>query len=210
MDDSDLSDAAVEVELTGPENRGGGFFRYERYRVTLDGAAFERDAVRIGRVVVILPVDLERDEIVLIRQFRLGAHLALGRGDMVELPAGRVERDEDIADAARRECQEETGIAPHILAPIFDLMPSAGSSDEHMFFFLGIVDAAKVAERAGAAHEQEQTRPLRVPIDRALEALKAGGLHYGAAVLGLQWLALNRTRLREIVQANAAHADAAR
>ena len=25
MDDADLSDAAVEAELTGPDNRGGGF-----------------------------------------------------------------------------------------------------------------------------------------------------------------------------------------
>ena len=53
-----------------------------------------------------------------------------------------------------------------------------------MFFFLGVVDASKVPERAGAAHEHEDTRPLRVPIDRALEALAAGKLHYGAAVLG--------------------------
>ena len=198
MSDSDLSDAAVEIELLGPENRGGGFYRYERYRITLDGATIERDAVRVGRVVVILPVDLERDEIVLIRQFRLGAHLALGKGDMVEVPAGRVERGEDVADAARRECQEEIGVAPNTLVPIFELMPSPGMSDEHMFFFLGTVDAAKVPGRAGAAHEQENTRPLRVPIDRALEAMKAGKLHYGAAVLGLQWLALNRDRLREI------------
>ena len=43
-----------------------------------------------------------------------------------------------------------------------------------MFFFLGVVDASKVPERAGAAHEQEDTRPLRVPIGRALEALAAG------------------------------------
>ena len=198
MSDSDLSDAAVEIELLGPENRGGGFYRYERYRITLDGARIERDAVRVGRVVVILPVDLERDEIVLIRQFRLGAHLALGKGDMVEVPAGRVERGEDVADAARRECQEEIGVAPNMLVPIFELMPSAGMSDEHMFFFLGTVDASKVPGRAGAAHEQENTRPLRVPIDRALEAMNAGELHYGAAVLGLQWLALNRDRLREI------------
>jgi ADP-ribose pyrophosphatase len=199
MADTDLSDAAAEVELTGPENRGGGFYRYERYRVTLGGAAFERDAVRVGRVVVILPVDLERDEIVLIREFRIGGHLALGKGDMVELPAGRVERGEEWADAARRECQEEIGVAPRALMPIFELMPSPGMSDEHMCFFLGAVDASKVPERAGAMHEREETRPLRVPIDCAIEALKSGKLHYGAAVIGLQWLALNRDRLRELV-----------
>ena len=204
MSDSDLSDSAVEVELTGPENRGGGVYRYERYGVKLDGATFERDAVRIGRVVVILPVDLDRDEIVLIRQFRLGAHFALGKGDLVEVPAGRVERGEDVADAARRECQEETGVVPQVLVPLFDLMPSAGSSDEHMFFFLGIVDSSTVLERAGAAHEQEDTRPLRVSIERALEVLDTGELHYGAAVLALQWLALNRGRLLEIAAAGVA------
>jgi ADP-ribose pyrophosphatase len=204
MSDSDLSDSAVEVEITGPENRGGGFYGYDRYRVKLDGATFERDAVRIGRVVVILLVDLDRDEVVLIRQFRLGAHLALGKGDVVEVPAGRVERGEDVADAARRECEEETGLVPQVLVPLFDLMPSAGSSDEHMFFFLGTVDASKVLERAGAAHEQEDTRPLRVSIDHALEALNAGKLHYGAAVLSLQWLALNRSRLREVAETGVA------
>lgn len=198
MGDSDLSDDAVEVELSAPENRGGGIYRYERYRVKLGGASIERDAVRVGRVVVILPVNLDRNEIVLIRQFRLGAHLALGQGDLVEVPAGRVERGEDVTSAALRECREEIGIAPRSLVPIFDLMPSPGMSDEHMFFFLGVVDASKVPERAGLAGEHEDTRPLRVPIDRAVKALTAGKLHYGAAVLGLQWLALNRHRLREI------------
>ena len=200
MADRELSDSAVQVVLSGPEDRGGGFYRYERYRVALDGAAVERDCVRIGRVVVILPVDLERDEIVLIRQFRLGAHLALGRGDVVEVPAGRVERGEDVKAAALRECQEEIGVLPDALVPIFDLMPSAGSSDEHMFFFLATVDAAKVPERAGAADEHEHIRPLRVSIDRALAALSKGGLHYGAAVVSLQWLALNRLRLAEIAR----------
>lgn len=200
MSESDLSDKAVEVALTGPEDRGGGFYRYERYRVTLDGTTIERDCVRVGRVVVILAVDLERDEVVLIREFRIGAHLALGQGDMVEVPAGRVERGEDWADAARRECQEEIGVAPQTLVPIFAVMPSPGMSDEHMQFFLGVVDASKVPERAGAAHEHEHTRPICVPIDRALAALAAGKMHYGAAVLGLHWLALNHRRLREIAR----------
>jgi ADP-ribose pyrophosphatase len=198
MDDPDLSDSAAAAELGAAESRGGGIYRYERYQVALDGASIQRDVVRIGRIVVIVPVDLDRDEIVMIRQFRLGAHLALGLGNLVELPAGRVERGEDVADAARRECEEEIGVTPQTLVPIFDVMPSAGSSDERMFFFLGVVDASKVPERAGAAHEQEDTRPLRTSIAHALDALAAANLHYGAAVTGLQWLALNRERLREI------------
>jgi ADP-ribose pyrophosphatase len=200
MADRDIADAAADAVLSGAEDRGGGFFQYERYRVTLDGTTFQRDTVRVGKVVVILPVDLDRDEIVLIHQFRLGAHLALGLGDLVEVPAGRVERGEDVAVAAHRECEEEIGVAPRALVPLFELMPSPGATDEHMFFFLALVDAAKVPERAGATHEQEDTRPLRVPVDAALGALQAGTLHYGAAVIALQWLALNRARLPDIAR----------
>ena len=54
----------------------------------------QRDVLLAGKVVAVLPLDLARDEIVLIRQFRLSAHLANGRGDMVEIVAGRVEPDE--------------------------------------------------------------------------------------------------------------------
>jgi ADP-ribose pyrophosphatase len=200
----DLADRPMDAALSEPEHRGGGFYGYDRYQVTLEGAIVERDAVRIGRVVVILPVDLVRDEIVLIRQFRLGAHLALGLGDLVEVPAGRVERGEDVAAAASRELSEETGLTPDKLVPLFELMPSAGSSDEHMFFFLAQVDASRVLERAGAAHETENTRPLRVPIDRALDALDAKSLHYGAAIVSLQWLALNRNRLGKILESGSA------
>jgi ADP-ribose pyrophosphatase len=203
MADSELCDQKAEAEVAGPEVQSGRLYRYERYRVTPadrgDGA-LTRDVVRVGRVVVIVPLDIKRDEIVLIRQFRLGAHLAIGRGDMVELPAGRVEPGEELIEAAARECEEEIGVAPRTLTPIFDVMPSPGMSDEHMSFFLGTVDASKVLARAGASHEREETRPIRVPITRALAALQTGGLHYGAGVLGLQWLALNRGRLGDIAR----------
>jgi ADP-ribose pyrophosphatase len=207
MDDPDLSDRAVKVALAGPDVLSGRLYRYERYQVASPdrpGGPLTRDVVRVGRVVVIIPFDVERDEVVLIREFRLGAHLAIGQGDMVELPAGRVEPGEELIAAAFRECQEEIGIAPQSLVPIFNVLPSPGMSDEHMSFFLGLIDASKVPARAGAPHEREETRPFRVSVDRALAALEAGGLHYGAGVLGLQWLALNRGRLGEIVRRGAA------
>jgi ADP-ribose pyrophosphatase len=199
MNKPEIADRAADATLTGPEHLGsGGFYGYDRFGIALDGETFQRDVVRIGRAVAMLAVDLDRDEVVLIRQFRVGAHLALGQGDLVEVPAGLVERGESLADAARRECLEELGVPAQKLVPIFNLMPSAGSSDEHMFFFLAVVDAAKVPERTGAVDESEHIRPLRATIDEALAALKTGKLHYSATVFSLQWLALNRDRLREI------------
>jgi ADP-ribose pyrophosphatase len=198
MAERDVADLPSDAIVGEPQDRGGGFHRYQSFRVVRDGVTMERDSLRIGKVAVILPVDLDRDEIVLIRQFRLSAQLALGLGELIEVPAGHVERGEEPIAAARRECEEETTLTPRTLVPLFDLMPSAGATDEHMFFFAALVDAAKLPERAGAAHENEDTRPFRLSIDRALELLAAGRLHYGAAVIALQWLALNRARLADI------------
>lgn len=201
MDERELSDRPVDAAISAADLLGEGFYRYERYRVDVPchgAGTLTRDVVRIGRVVVILAVDLDREEVILLRQFRLGAQLAIGKGDMIEVPAGRVEPGESPADAGRRECLEEIGVAPSRLVPIFEVLPSPGMSDEHMTVYLGTVDAARVPDRAGALDEHEETRPLRVPVDRALAALAAGGLRYGAAVMALQWLALHRGRLRAI------------
>jgi ADP-ribose pyrophosphatase len=200
MASDDLSDATAGVSLSQPQLVGRGFYRYERYDIVSDEATVERDLVRVGGVVVIVPVDLSRDEVVLIRQFRLGGHVALDKGDMVELPAGRVEPGEDWLSAAQRECQEETGLAPGKTVPIFRVMPSPGMSDELMSFYLMAVDSSKTPARAGAPDEHEYTRPIRVSIGRAVSAVMAGRLHYGAAVFGLQWLALNRSRLSDILR----------
>src|SRR5205085_2765731 len=56
-------------------------------------------------------------------------------------------------------------------------------------------------ERAGAAGEREETRPLRMPMDAALAALAQGTMRNGVLIMALQWLALNRARLGEIVRA---------
>ena len=104
-----------------------------------------REVVRVGRVVVILPVDLARNEVVLIRQFRLGAQLALGTGEMVEVPAGHVERGRSSRSRLRAaNARRKPGSTPQRLVPMFDLLPSPGMSDEYMSFFLAVVDAAKV------------------------------------------------------------------
>ncbi len=195
----------MQVSVSPPELLGKGFREYQRFRYTLPGDDPQRDTrthdlLRFGRIVAVLPVDLDRDEVILIRQFRLAAQLAFGKGDLVEIVAGHVEANEELAQAAHRECLEEIGVAPSALTQLFTYLPTPGASDERITLFLGIVDAAQVPARAGAAAEREETAPLRVPIDAALAALAGGTMQNGLLVLALQWLALNRSRLAEIAR----------
>jgi ADP-ribose pyrophosphatase len=203
MSKDELADRAVAAHVEGPELLANAYRPYERFRVTLpdsDAGVHERDVVRVGKVVAIIAVDLARDEIVLVREFRVGAHLATGKGDLVQVPAGRVEKGESLIEAARRECLEEAGVEPTKLIEVFNVMPSPAMSDEHHTYFLAAVDASKVPEKAGLAVEREETRPIRVKIDDALAAMASGSMLYGATRFGLQWLEINRGRLSELLK----------
>jgi ADP-ribose pyrophosphatase len=165
-----------------------------------------RDILRSGRVVSVLPIDLERDEVVLLQQFRLAAHLSNDKGNLIEIVAGYVEDNESPIEAARRECVEETAVAPSALLELFTYFTSPGMSDEEITLFLGVVDASRVPQRAGAAAEHEDITLMRVAIDSALAALAARSVRNGPLILALQWLALNRDRLGEIARSASASA----
>jgi ADP-ribose pyrophosphatase len=198
-----LADAPAEASTSPPDVLVRGFRTFAHYQVTLrhhDGTvtSIARDVLHTGRVIGVLAVDPARDEVVLLRQFRLAAHLAIGLGDQVEIVAGHVEHGETPQDAARRECVEEIGLVPHSLHELFNFMPAPGINEEYTTMFLAIVDSTTVPERAGAAHEHEETRPLCVAIEAALAALNAGQMHNGYLIIALQWLALNRHRIAKI------------
>ena len=196
----DLADRAAPAELSAPERPAKGFFDYQRFQVTLPAGMQTRDVVRAGKVAALLPLDLERGEIVMIRQFRPAAHLANGRGELVEIVAGRVEPGEQLAETARRECQEEIGVTPSALVELFSYLPTPGLTDEEVTFFVAAVDASRVPARTHPT-EGEYISVTRVPIDEALAALGEGKMHNGPLVVGLLWLALNRGRVAELLGA---------
>jgi ADP-ribose pyrophosphatase len=199
-----LADSAADADVSRPTLLADGYHRLERFSLSLRTPDHEtidsvRDVLRVGKVTAVLPIDMARGELVLIRQFRLPAHLATGQGELTEIVAGHVEAGETPPEAGMRECVEEIGVRPSALYPMLDFIPVPGSSDEHGFMFLGLVDATHIPEHAGAADEKEATRPMRVPIDTALAALERGRLRNGFLVIALQWLALHRDRLDAIV-----------
>jgi ADP-ribose diphosphatase len=199
-----IADEPADVVIAGREVVAGGFRPYERVRTRrANEDAQTRDLLRAGPAVAVLPIDLARGEVVLIRQFRVAAHLANGKGDLVEIVAGHVEANETPLATARRECVEEIGVAPDVLIELFSYLTSPGLIDEEITLFLGIVDAARVPAAPPAPAEREATALLRVPIDVALAALPTGAVRNGPLIVALQWLALNRGRLADIARTGA-------
>ncbi len=201
-DKNEIADRVMDVAVSPPVTIARGYLPYERYDVAIIRADDEtlrqqRDVLRAGRVVAVLPIDIGRGEVVLLRQFRLPAHLATGRGEMVEIVAGRVDGDESAAVAAARECHEEIGVMPDRLVELYSVMPTPGITDECVTFFLGFIDSSKVLLRGGLADEHEDTRPFIVSIDAAIAALDRGSMFNGLMISALQWLALHRDRLQE-------------
>jgi len=187
-----LADRRASAGVSPPETIAKGFFNYQRFRVTLADAVQTREVVRAGRVAAVLPVDLARGEIVMIRQFRLAAHLANGYGDLVEIVT--------LAETAARECREEIGIAPAKLVELFSYLTTPGLTDEEVTVFVAAVDAARLPERAQPTCDERIT-VMRVPINTALDALAHGMMRNGPLIMVLQWLALNRDRLPELLGA---------
>jgi ADP-ribose diphosphatase len=177
--DGSIADEPADAAIVEREVLGSGFRPYERLRAQRAGEGIEtRDLLRAGAAVAVLPIDLDRGEVVLIRQFRVAAQLANGRGNLVEIVAGHVEANEMPRETARRECLEEIGIAPRLLVELFTYLTSPGLTDEEVTLFLGVVDASQAT----------------------LAALAAGTVRNGLLVTALQWLALNRGRLADIAR----------
>jgi ADP-ribose pyrophosphatase len=200
----DLVDLPGDVSVSRPKVLAKAYRDYHRYGMTVASSDHrpvtqERDVLMAGKVVLVIPVDVARQKLTMIRQFRLPAHLANGRGDLVEFVAGRVEAGETLAEAASRECKEEIGVAPAKLVELLTYLSTPGVTDEEITIFLAAVDSAQVREGPLVSPDGEQLYVSLISIDEAVAALDRNAMRGGPVVIGLQWLALNRSRIAELL-----------
>lgn len=192
-----ISDGSAAVTVIARVPLYKGFRQYDAVTFADAGGRTRRELLSVGRVAAVLPYDPIADAVVLLRQFRLGAHEATGLGDMIEIVAGLVGDDEDPIGAALRETLEEIGAPTSCLWPCFDFLPSPGFSDEHAHLYCGRVDASKISETAGLAGEGETTRPFVLPATEAIKlASRPEGIRNGFTRLALLWFASNRAKVR--------------
>jgi ADP-ribose pyrophosphatase len=180
-----------------------GHFRVDRYRLrheTFDGgmsAEITREIFERGHAAAALPYDPVRDEVVLLEQFRVGAHAAGREPWMIEIVAGIIEDGETPESLVQREMLEEAGLTPLELEPMATILTSPGGASETVHFFCARIDSSDAGGLFGLDHEGEDIRAFVVPGDDVADLLTSGQVENGHAVLALQWFLLNRDRLRQ-------------
>jgi|TARA_Y100000294_G_scaffold45431_2_gene41972 ADP-ribose pyrophosphatase len=158
---------------------------HDGYIISLFEAEFEgpageritRDVVRHPGAVAVVAID--RDEVVLVRQFR-----AALEAEMLELPAGKLDvPGEPLEVAARRELVEEAGLdAPH-LEVLATFHNSGGFCDEVTTIFLA-TELVEATAEAFSVEEQYLTVE-RVHLDEVGALIAEGGITDAKTVIGL-------------------------
>ena len=181
-----------------------GFFRVDRLRLRhrLFAGGWSRPIVREvferGHAAAILPYDPVRDEVVLIEQFRVGALTAGAAPWLIEIVAGIIEKQESAEDVVRREIVEEAGCAATDIVRVMDVFTTPGGSSERIAIFCGRVDATDVGGIHGLDGEGEDIRVFTEAPEAALQRVADGTITNIIAVAALQWLALNKVRMRAL------------
>ncbi|MFC4259112.1 ADP-ribose diphosphatase [Marinobacter lacisalsi] len=194
---------ASDVDIRSRETVFQGFFRMDKVRLThprFDGSImpeFTRELFVRGDATCVLPYDPARDEVVLLEQFRMGA---IGRDQspwLLELVAGMNEAGESPEDVAHREAEEEAGLTFDRLEKICEYLVSPGGTTEMVYLYVGQVGTANAGGLFGLDHEHEDIRAHVFSADEAFNMIRDGRINNAAAIMAIQWLQLNRDRLRD-------------
>jgi ADP-ribose pyrophosphatase len=192
-----------QFEVLNTEIVYQGFFRLENYTVrhTLFNGGWsqpiQRELFRRGNCVAVLLYDPDRDEVVLIEQFRVGAVLHPQQAWLIEIVAGAIEDGETAAEVAVREAEEEAGCQILELMEIQQFYTTPGGCSERITLFCGRVNASAVGGVHGLVEEDEDILVSAVKSEQAFEWLEAGRIESGIPIIALQWLYIHREQLRD-------------
>src|SRR6476659_7042450 len=150
-----------------------------------------RETYDRGNGATLLPYNLARRSVVLVRQFRYPAYVN-GHDDLlIETAAGLLD-DESPEVRIRAEAEEETGYRLGEIKKVFEAFMSPGSVTEKLHFFVAEYESSmQVSSGGGNADEGEDIEVLELPIEPALAMIADGRIADAKTIMLLQYAALN-------------------
>lgn len=142
-----------------------------------DGRTATREIVEHSGAVAIIPLTCENN-IIFVQQYRKPVE-----EEILEIPAGKLEKGENPFKCAERELKEETGYVADNINYITKFYSSPGFSNEVIHLFLAR-DIREV-EVGGTPEPDEFLRIKKVHIKDAFEMVLAGEIKDGKTIIGV-------------------------
>jgi ADP-ribose pyrophosphatase len=149
-----------------------------------DGSTGELEVIRHPGAAAVIPLASPRDSadpvVLLLRQFRHAAG-----GELLEIPAGRLEPGEAPESCARRELREEAGAEAGRLERLTTVWTTPGFTDEAIHLFL-----ATDLTMGKAAHEPDEfIEVIARPLSEVLAGIRSGDIRDAKTVVAILYMA---------------------
>jgi len=150
---------------------------------TSSGVEALREIVENGGAVAIVALD-DQQRVALVRQYRHAV-----RSPIIEIPAGKLDGDEDPLEGAQRELREETGLRAERFERLGSFYPAPAWSTEIVYLYL----AVDLTPGPAQLEADEAIELLHVPLPEAISMIRSGEITDGKtmAALLLAWQRLN-------------------
>ncbi len=140
-----------------------------------DGVEFTQYVARMPRCAMTLVLNDNREVLLMYR------HRWIIDQWVWELPGGYVDHAEDVAAAAAREVEEETGWRPRTMEHLVTYQPAIGTLDHPQEIYL-----ARGAELTDTRPDINEAEAIRwAPLDEAVEMIDRGEIVGAATVVGV-------------------------
>lgn len=145
-----------------------------------NGKEGKREVVFHGGAVCVIIVNQE-NQLILVRQFRKALE-----EDLLEIPAGKMEKGECPEETVKREMNEEVGYTCSDVKLIYKFYGCPGFCNECVYLYEAINPEA--ASNQLGLDEDEFLEVVALDIEEAFELLEAGKIQDGKTIIALQYL----------------------
>lgn len=133
------------------------------------------DLVLHNGATAIVPIT-EEGEVILVRQYRNASNT-----EVLEIPAGKLEKGEDPLSCARRELQEETGYCAGRIEKLCAMFSAIGFSDQKLHLFI----ATELTPGQQNLDDDEMITIEKYPLNRAREMIFEGKIEDSKTIIGI-------------------------
>jgi ADP-ribose pyrophosphatase len=146
--------------------------------VTADGRRTTREIIEHSGAVAVVALDADNN-VLLVKQYRSAI-----KKDLLEIPAGSIDKGEATKTTVIREMQEETGYKPRKVKFLADFYSAPGYSEEKMYLYL----ATDLVPSRLTAEDTAEIELVRVPVNQVKAMITSGKIQDAKSIIGLMMM----------------------